>query len=287
MYCYVFWFPQDCFRLCSSGLKPPRIVQLILQQNQLSQWSQNHIYLSVHCENQFCLNCRRWFQFHRSSIASSQFVRHGIILRLYLLIRNTHALYLKIDNLGLRKDCWGILYKITFLIVTLHVIPPLSASMILKIKEKKRINRNKLGKREGRGKRSREGNVFCVVFSAAFTSADFFKWGADGRCPRERDVLYRASNFCERPKITGRRVPDVAENRNFENRSPFVTAAPIRRPCLRLLFERTKNGDVFVTKGIHSNVRLPKYVMFPGFIACTHLINEISPFEKIHKKRRN
>jgi hypothetical protein len=36
---------------------------------------------------------------------------------------------------------------------------------------------------------------------------------------------YRASNFCEGPKITGRRVPDVVEIRNFENRLPSTSAA--------------------------------------------------------------
>lgn len=49
--------------------------------------------------------------------------------------------YLKLDNLGLRKDYWEIFYKITFLIVILR-IPSLSASRastILKIKKNESI----------------------------------------------------------------------------------------------------------------------------------------------------
>lgn len=42
----------------------------------------------------------------------------------------------------------------------------------------------------------------------------------NSRCRmRKRRRSYRTLNFCERPKITGRRVPDVVEIHNFENRS--------------------------------------------------------------------
>jgi len=104
--------------------------------------------------------------------------------------------------------------------------------------------------------------------------------------PSGKRRSYRASNFCERPKITGRRVPDVAENRNFENWSPFVTAA-LLVACLylRLPFDgKKKNGDAFVTKGIHSNVRFSKYVMFLSFVAYTYLITNQLKFWTIRKK---
>lgn len=69
----------------------------------------------------------------------------------------------------------------------------------------------------------RERGLF--FFSVAYLhSGRFLKRALVKNRKREGRERHGASNFCEGPKITGRRVPDV-EICNFENRSPFVNAA--------------------------------------------------------------
>lgn len=120
-------------------------------------------------------------------------------------------------------------------------------STVLKI-EKKTNQLRQIRKEEEEEEREEKED-----FSASFTRLSLlriFKVGRDGwPMPSGKRRSYRASNFCERPKITGRRVPDVAENRNFENRSPFVSAALLAVClCLKIPFEgRKKNDD---TRGI-------------------------------------
>lgn len=85
---------------------------------------------------------------------------------------------------------------------------------------------------------------------------------------------YRALNFCERPKITGRRVPDVVEICNFENRSPrgVYTALPVVPLCFELpLGGGWHTGDTFVTREGYTRrscFPINNYCVL-SFVACT------------------